>query len=252
MLIVSKFHDYYDTIAKLGIDKAYVYKRNEQALKGIFGKKDRNGHRNSWPYDETYSRTRLGGTTSYMVHKMVIGFCGKLYPVIIVDKTFPNEKSERHSLYTTEKVYEFFEKEKVALEDKHRFWSMRDFSVKSKKSLDNFFSGSEFKDLELEFHRHKVPIFIYGRFADSKKAYTYSQDKEQLVLNPRLKDYGFVKVKDPVSAFQDIYMFISGILGLSHMEMPEFTDKQKAQQKGHDGKYSFRKPPGKRGKKQWR
>lgn len=250
MLVISKFHDYYDTIAKLGVDKEYVYDRTEKTIKGTFGKKD--GIRGHWPYDEEYGVTKANSTTKYSVHKMVIGFCGKLYPVIVVDKKWSNDKEERYSLYTTDKVHEFFEKEKVSLEDKNRFWSMRDFSVKSKKSLDNFFAGSEFKELELEFQRHKVPVFIYGRFPDPKKPIMRGHDKEHLVLNPKLKDYGFVKVKDPVSAFQDIYMYLAGVLGITHLKTPEFSDKLKAQAKGHDGKYSFRKPPGKRGKKQWR
>ena len=73
-----------------------------------------------------------------------------------------------------------------------------------------------------------------------------------LVTNAQLKDFQFAKMKDPFTAFQDIYMYISGVLGVDAKPMVQISDKDLAHKRGHGGKYSFKKPPGtkKRGKKQ--
>jgi hypothetical protein len=61
-----------------------------------------------------------------------------------------------------------------------------------------------------------------------------------------LKPLKFMRIKDPAQAFQEIYMFIAGTLGLPELPMVEIEDKYKQQQHGHDHKYSFRKEPTKR------
>jgi len=39
-------------------------------------------------------------------------------------------------------------------------------------------------------------------------------------------------------------MFISGVLGVQVRPTVEISDKDKQAAKGHDGEYSFKKPPG--------
>ena len=67
--------------------------------------------------------------------------------------------------------------------------------------------------------------------------------QSELILNPELRKYDFVTVKDPPAAFQEIYMYISGVLGVPARSMVEISDREKARKHGHDGKYSFKKPP---------
>jgi hypothetical protein len=99
------------------------------------------------------------------------------------------------------------------------------------------------------FVEKNTPVFIYGDYLDGK--YRNGKQKE-LIINPRLKDWGFQSIKDPVTAFQDIFMYISGVLGIPDPAMIKISDKELAKKKGHDGKFSFRKPPGKRGNPKWR
>jgi len=240
MLIVSNFHDYYDTISVYGVDKEYVYERKEKVLMGTFGKEDRN--RGHWAYEEKYSKTKSGIKTDYVVHKRVVGFCGKLYPVVVVEKKVGTEKAEQISFYSTEKVHSFFAKEKITLIDRLSYWSMRDFSTKSEKALNSFFEGSMFKELKAEFQKNKCPVFIYGRFPSIGRS-------ERLILNPKLRDYKFAQVKDPATAFQDIFMYIAGVLGISTPVMVKLSDKELAKKRGHGDPYSFRKLPQKKGKK---
>lgn len=247
MLIVSKFRDYYDTAAVHGIDKTCVYIRTEEAKKSDYNL-DTGSRWRSWPHAEEFLKTKGGVETSYSVYKYVVGFCGKLYPVIVVEKDVAGTKTERFSFYSTEKIQAFFTKEKLKLDSRYTsgYWSMRDFTVKSEQSMNNFFEIAQFKKLEEEFAKNNCPAFVYGRFNIDGK------DKLRVVLNPKLRDYRFAQMKDPQTAFQDIFMYISGVLGISAPPMVKVKDKELAAKRGHDGKYSFRKPPGKRGKKQWR
>jgi hypothetical protein len=208
MLIVSKFHDYYDTIKSFGIDKTVIYRRTEERI--IF----KGG-------PSMYSEGLFGSVP--FAGARLIGFCGKLYPLLKVGNKIIYDREE-------------------ALKRRKNSWHKNDLN-------DCFLEDINNKALLSIFAKKNTPIFIYGDYLDGK--YEPCKAKE-LIINPKLKDWGFQSIKDPVSAFQDIYMYISGVLGTSHVDMPEFSDKLKAQAKGHDDKYSFRKPPGKRGKNRWR
>jgi hypothetical protein len=153
----------------------------------------------------------------------IIGFCGKLYPLL--------------------------QKKGLIIYDKKRALSSIRDTYYGREVSECFGEALHNPELLKIFTQYKIPIFIYGDYLDGK--YTRGESK-QLILNPKLKDWGFQSVVDPVSAFQSIYMYISGVIGVPESPMVKISDKEMAKKRGHDDKYSFRKPPGKRGKKQWR
>lgn len=61
------------------------------------------------------------------------------------------------------------------------------------------------------------------------------------IINPRLKDYGFDRIKDGVAAFQEISMYLSNIL-VEQKETVVIEDRLRVEQHGFDLKTSFRKP----------
>ena len=85
------------------------------------------------------------------------------------------------------------------------------------------------------FRESKTPIFVYD---------TYRRD-DAFIINPILKDYEFYKVVDAFTAFTELQMFISGVLGVGEKEIVEIEDKYKIGQHGFD-KWSFRKEPQKK------
>jgi hypothetical protein len=182
MLIASDFYDFYDSIQVFGIDKTCVYQRVRKELKGafVFGDESRKSLRSNWPSEEDFSGRKIKLTAS----KYVIGFCGKLYPMILVEKQVA-EKKQVFGLYSAQEVKEYFGANK-ALSTRFSYYSMRYFSVKSEAAMKQFFEGAPFKSLEEEFHKHKVPTFVYGRFPGDKY-----KSRELLVLNPRLKAESF-------------------------------------------------------------
>lgn len=204
MLIVSKFHDFYDSIKAFGIDKTVVYQRKQERF--IYKKGP--GMWSDWSYDD-----------KHFAGARIIGFCGKLYPVLVKDNKIIYDK-----------------KEALKLQKRTYVWSKDELGACFSEYLTN-------PELLKIFRDKNTPIFLYGDYLDNKYIPGKSQE---LIINPRLKDLGFQSVKDPVTAFQEIYMFLSGVLGVPERPMIKISDKEMAKKKGHDGKYSFKKTPSKK------
>lgn len=228
MLIVSKFHDYYDSAATYGIDKTVVYKR-EMAEKPI------ERYRRDIPRPEHFDF----GDKVVDISFHLIGFCGKVYPAI----KFEESDETSNTVY----AYEYFEsvaasysipidtKAKLTGWSSFRYWRGGVHSAFIKQWFNNDWT-KEFGGKFVELHQ---PVFVIN-----------SGDQRLVLLNGyRLKDFNFAKVKDPATAFQELYMFIDGVLGQPKDIPSKQTDKEKAASHGHDGPYSFKRPPG--GKK-WR
>ena len=246
MLICSSHRDYYDTASAYGIDKTCVYNRKEEALEGKFNIPD-HPYGGRWPFEESFFKKKSKYDVVYVFYKYVIGFCGNLYPVIISDKiTKSAGTTERYAFYNQEDLNKFTVDEKIDLKNRKSYWNNRDFYIDSESSMKLFFDPKSFKGLEEEFYKNRAPVFIYGRFPLLGRL-------EKLVLNPILRQYKFMKVKDPQTAFQDIFMYQSGVLGTTPEKPKPVDDKIMAAARGHDGEFSFRKPPGtKRSKPKWR
>lgn len=246
MLIVSKFHDYYDTASIYGVDRTCVYIRNEDKIE-IKGR----GWRDS-PHVTLRDGTsfQLGSLASYETKrfkhadyefkKAVLGFCGHIYPMIKVEKIWGplyGGKTEVFCFYDHPSFKEFMANEGIQ-KPQYGYWYTDNMSVDSDKGLFNFFDINRWTKLEGLFAAFHVPCFVLR--------------ERTLKLNPNLKNLGFMKVKHPQTAFQDIYMYLSGVLGAPLPPKEKMSDKVLAAAKGHDGEYSFKKPPGKRGKNRWR
>lgn len=228
MLITSRFRDYYDNIMSMGVDRDCVYVRktkhihelDEKAIRGIL----------------PFLSDNLGG---YTFTTFLIGFVGKIYPVVRVEKP-PVHRIEQivKHLYNLEDYKDFLLTNKIKKrEDKHFYRS----GIDTESGLKRFFS-KDYVKLEIFFVKYNVPIFSIEY--DDKTFYSSKSDiPTYLVLNSKLKNFDFVRIKDPFSAFQEIFMFKAGVLGNPEKEIIIISDKDKAKQHGHDGKYSFKKSP---------
>lgn len=221
MLIVSDFHDYYDVCMKMGVDKTIVYQRNTKHLMG-----------EEFPVIDRYS--------SDTWHPAVLAICGKFYPFVY--------HVPKNSLVMDRIVW--------SLEEASGCVPMSGFAwdkerIDTEQGLRTFFTR-KWAAMENVFYDRKTPVFAFEPLLG--RQYTWKKrDYESLVLNPCLKSLEFYKVRDPYSLFQDIQGYISGVIGIDTKPTIEISDEDKAEAKGHGGKYSFRKPPGgKRGKPRWR
>jgi hypothetical protein len=222
MLIVSKFHDYYDPVAKSkGVDKTIVYKR--ETLPFECSKIDMLRH------SERYSR---GDKDVLDLYTYVIGFCGKLYPIGLLQTNKGVTKNTLfHSFDSIKEIYN----ELTARNLKHPSYGRKYGSRWTRINiLSDALQNKKLFDL---FQKYKVPVFVIG-CGDTDPILTSPN-----ILNPRLKDFKFEKVIDPYQAFQELEMYISGVLGVGEHPTVKISDKNKIIEHGFDYKWSFRKEP---------
>lgn len=218
MRLHTDFHDYYDNAVGYGIDENVHYNRFTKEVELILTRKT----------DHPIS--------IYSGELFLLGFCGEIYPLIEIKITndargvisqkfafnyeklieFKNEKIRYYNLYPPSKYHS-------------RQDEIVDFPKNEKNSIKKFFRDWAWKDDSI-FLKNKVPVWV-------KKLEHYNQ---LAYLNPRLKDYGFDRIKDSFTAFQEISMYLSNIL-VEQKEIIITEDKYKIEQHGFDLKKSFRK-----------
>ena len=244
MLIISRKKDYYDgVVGTMGIDKTLVYNREpveiEEKDYPKFLKKARYSWRGtkdtpfiSLAYHDIKSefKKRYG----YYGH-FVIGFCGKSYVgwKLYHEEYDPNIIAGKKLI--TEITYDFELIKKII--KARGYWGNIADDVENIKNLDSLQYFREFK----------APVFVYDAdFGRTVIGGRYlHRNVEKFIINPLLKDYEFYKVFDAFQAFQEISMFMGGVLGRGEKEIVEVADKYKITQHGFD-KWSFRKEPQKK------
>lgn len=206
MLIVSKFRDYYDSVAgTMGIDKKLVYKRNSLEL--------------NYKYPDFFYR--IQHCCPYIsklfksVRVFVVGFCGKTY--VGFDFDLGNDK--KLITYDIELVKELFE-----LHDKTKKNTLNNFN--------NYYSEILKINYDEVYRKHNTPVFIISS--------DYNNHNTYMTINGKLSDYEFYKVFNSFDAFQEIGMFIGGVLVSSENTIINISDSDRIKQYGFD-KYSFRK-----------
>jgi hypothetical protein len=112
------------------------------------------------------------------------------------------------------------------------------------KSWDGTLSDSinyvqSFNALQI-FRDLKSPAFVYD--SDYGRTKRNNNHHSKFIINPLLKNYEFFKMFDSFQAFQEVSMFIGGVLGKGEKEITEVADKYKITQHGFN-KWSFRKEP---------
>ncbi len=243
MLIISKHRDYYDGVAgTTGIDKTIVYERHETVIENgnefpkIFN------HKNH-VFGKSYRDNPFQSLSSFKIKRemkkmyqdynyFIVGFCGKLY---IGWKLYSIIESERKVMTTI--TYEF-DQIKTLLTSQSYYGNLED----NVKMILNY-------DILPLFRELNAPVFVYDyyhfdkSYQDVQKGYIYHNKNDRFCINPVLKDYDFGKVFDAFQVFQEIQMFLSGVLGSREKDIVVIEDKYKIEQHGFDKKWSFRKPP---------
>ena len=240
MLIVSKYRDYYDSAHNGWIDKTIVYNRSEVRTacpKNMFSMS---------PYGMGSVRNSVN---SYADKFLVIGFCGKTYPVFRITWKLGDKPS------VTEFIYDLDEYRRR----KEDIWKSLGFWRKFSPWRGTRYSGMEWggdkiktmfdtydrkEDLTL-FRAHNAPIFAATTEFD-KDASDAGDKPYSMLVNAKLEPYEFYRIKSSPDAFQDIQSFISGVLGMPSKEPEQVSDKIKVMSHGFDPKWSFRKESSKR------
>ncbi len=229
MLISSRFHDFYDCGAQYGIDKTIVYNRFEESHKIP----NRITHQELNELVDKIPRRYQAG---YGMHKEVLEpglllFCGEIFPFI---------EFKGICYYSDQKLFDALNANNTTLSKDGYYWWNRGHDIHTAERITKFLVTKDFAKLSQLHHIHKSPIIII---------WDHSHHEECIKVNPSLKAHQFQTQKDPFTTFQLIQSYISGVIGMPAKPMVKISDKDLAAKRGHDGQYSFRRPPN---TKKWR
>lgn len=237
MLINRDFQDYYDSAIGYGVDKKVVYDRQSVEYRASIKSNPSiiDAIDNAVRQLED-QRTRFA-TNPYGV--FYIGFCGKIYTGLyarVDPKTgVPPKTFSYKEAHTLAKAFYWGEKDFLPGEfDQPRKHAWQRCRAAGGQSLREWY----------ELNAHLLVHEALDVFIDHKVvSFVYLEGL--LVTNPCLKDYNFQRMIGGVQAFQEISMFISGVLGSPERELVATEDKYIIMSKGFD-EHSFRKAPTKR------
>lgn len=225
MRIISRKHDYYDIGLGLGHEDSVVYVRE--------------------PVDielHKYSKPR-----KTMFDYVFVGFCGKIY-VACVAHAFKPIDDIVGVCYTIEEVDRFV-RENFSKRDAERYsgsnsrtrssgypssWigdPLYNYGLTDRNSICVSFKNmkdSAFSRYSNLFREYNCPIFVVD------------PPENKIHVNCLLRPWEFYKVFDPYSAFQEISMYVGGVLLAPVNPVPVVSDETMRDIKGFD-KFSFRK-----------
>jgi len=244
MRIISKYHDYYDSVMKYVGDDPDVFVRNVSEVVLPF-----NEISNSM-MDNIKGILRYSPNQSrpFTTEVTIVGFCGKVYPALRV--TYDKPKCitlQEDTFYTVDQYRKFINtkitdkkfKEYYFTDHSSKYsWRRWDDSDKYISSyLDEWHGTDKFAEL---FIKLKSPMFTltFTSYASGKNGFKFE-------VNPPLGVLKFHKVIDTYTAYQELEMYYFGVLGCTEKEIINISDKDMINQKGFD-KMSFKKFPTKR------
>lgn len=240
MYIISKFKDYYDSaLGVTGIDKSIVYDRkiieleNKEipldAYKPLLSNINMKGG-----FERQHIFYLNKSETKYKdVEYFLIGFCGKYY---LGFKFYYLVENDLLQHYNVDFKYDLNEIKKHLDLNNHKKYSWK----RRGDQFESLVKAVNEYDSDVIFRKYNTPCFVYHYATKISKSNRVG--RKLLTINPNLKDFEFAKVVDPFSAFQEIQMYISGVLGVNEKPVITVSDKDRIAAHGFD-KWSFRKPP---------
>lgn len=250
MRIVSPYHDFYDS-ALVHHDNTVIYQRipveidlrkqKNVTLAPLYSEINTRFNKylcsnyfyNSrdyinWEFDNIkhyhypYTTMVFKGNSNFTIqqHKFLVIFCGKIYPGVEFIKVSTCDKSTttKTLIYTNTNFLDYLSENKITL--KHN---------KDYNHLAKYFSISG-QSIEIEFLiNNKITNIIL--------------ESHKLLLNPQLSKVEFFKVLDVYSCYQELEMWMTGVLAYPQNMIIEVKDESKIQKHGFDQKYGFRTRP---------
>ena len=254
MRIISSFRDYYDCVQREGQDQTCVWARR-LAVEPLA----------SWPFPAAIaSFYPTDGDVRVRAH--VVGFCGKLYPAVAINKVLLEGEDAPTICYTPAEVDDFVERNFKSRQldsyrshnRKHYRWYSRSSIGIGQKDVGKFFAAFTVNRPQHRlFVERQAPVFIARHTRGWRKRHRYTFGDIAFHLNSSrredsdsaewttLKSLGFFRIIDTYTAYQEIQMFLSGVFGAPNPHIPVPDDKTMRDIKGFD-KMSFKKEPTKK------
>lgn len=212
MKLHTDFHDYYDYAIGFGIDEKVHYNRSTKEVEiSLQSKSERPVHRRSG----------------------ILGYCGKLLPFIQLSRFDKKRICDWDDEYEGKTVEEYFAFSLAEYKEKVEAWDWYCDDIGYHGTADEIKLKQFFIDWQTDsdkiFLEFRCPVWMMRFYEQSPNG----------VLNPRLKDLGFERIKDSVTAFQEISMYLANIL-IEQKDVAMVEDRYRIVQHGFDLKDSFR------------
>lgn len=238
MRIISDHHDYYDGLQAYGQDDGLIYLRKpKQELR------ERTRNTNDWREAHVFPFCKADGwwgDDRLSVRHKIVGFCGEIYPMVLVRRGDAPVKSTARC-FNIDEVVAYVES--AFKEDERRHWADRkhksyhNWSFYQRKVVfEEFFGECEKKKTAYAemFEAEKSPIFVAGY-----RSRGWSASELEIEWNANLKEVEFFRVVPTADAFQRIQMWLSNLAN-PEKELPKMSDKDMRDIKGFDN-FSFKK-----------
>lgn len=242
MRIISPFKDYYDGVQRQGYDAQHPYVRKTEII-------EIKGHKETLPFGAYVNGYRGWHREKFQINSTSV--------IIVAGKPFLRKEMEyvrldifNNAIRTTEAYFSADSLEKKIrecvpeydLRKKTRYTQEYHLS-EDVKELRNFPQPKHFTEATNLCLNYKAPI-IEIRHDDPKTGYNPRLDvRGYVILNPQLNMRGFAHAMDPFTIYQELAMYISGVLGAPANPTVDITEKTMVKKKGFDPKYGFRKRP---------
>lgn len=240
MKIISKFHDYYDSGMAFGQDDEVTWIRTSTETTAdhlSLGIESRDWFRDYELFTKSWK---------LKAHNEFVAFCGELHQLyigVVEQRFYPYRDPETLFASSSDELRQkffSFAKEKEVEYGQNKYYSrpwyqkIEDKHRKQRRDAIAKYLQSDCSDLH---RRYDCPVL---RFTKNDE---YKQPTVKVELCPKLGVLGFQRVKDAFTAYQDIAMYISGVMGQKQNPMVPIEDKSMVLKKGFDPVYGFRTRP---------
>jgi hypothetical protein len=251
MKIISKYKDYYDRALSLGQDNRIPYVRLTEDFPY-----ERVGHL-PWtvPEPRYLKKPTLKPGQHPHIKRLQFQFgriflCGKTYRYAVIE-TAPAgfrttdkvtgkyfDKPEFEYFWSYEKFCKFVESFGLLVKD---IYSGRMFGQTPEYAqIEAFLSAQGTTEHESKLVEARV-VLVREKSRPYQKGSAYGNE-HYYEHNFPLSELQFYKLMDPYQIYQELDMYVCGVLGQQAKEIVQISDKDRINQHGFD-KYSFRKPP---------
>jgi len=251
MRIISDFKDFYDTALAMGADSRVAFIRHSQSFDEL---------PEEWepmrPGASGHAGIRVG-EWEISIRPLVIAFCGVIYHGVGVESQKAMGPPDCHEsfFYRYEDYATWCAEQGAPLTPwprrhtwKHHHWRTEPYHEKKRLSLRHIeparawfedMNPTQYRDLFVE---RKVPV---ATCVGKPGQYASHNAMVLLEINGSLANYQFYRVFGAYEAYQELSMFMAGVLSGEDGPMAGIDDDSLRREKGFDC-HSFRKAPTKR------
>lgn len=222
-------HDYYDCVLGYGADPSVVMVRTNAEI---------NPFEVGIPapavdiqlFDRANMNPRGWGWQSPAMKEIRVVFCSKIYYGIEI-----SHGGEYHYFWQGDKLQAFIDAHSKELSIKLHYRAWRDW--KREFTVDDYFEVIDAPKCVFDY-------MLTNRYAIILWRETVPTDKPECHANPHgLKKLGFAKAVDPYTAYQELSMWVGGVLAGESPKTVKITDdKVLIENHGFDKVFSFRGP----------